>query len=469
MKRLRLLASACLSACFAACSLQPSIPTAEPAAIPDHWQAPLPHNGSLSALKTWWAQLDDRLLVELIDSAQRVSPTIAAAATRIAQAESTLTDAQASLLPELHGVANATRSSAQPPVIPNNTTLDAGLRASWEIDLFGAHRADRAAGRAHVAGAQVAWHDARVTVAADVANLYYSVRACTALVTILRADTASSAETARLVALAAEAGFESSATAAQARAATATSSQRVTQQQAQCDLDVKALVALSAMSEPTLRARLAQTSTVLIPDRAVALASVPADMLAQRPDVVAAEREQIAASFEVGGADAVRYPRLTLNGAIGRSRFSGGGLKTTLDTWSVGPLTLIVPLFDGGSSDANLHLAKVRYAETSNRYRATVRDAVREVEQALVNLASSDAQRIDADTALQGYRVAYDSVVSRQQAGLASDLDVEAARRVRLAAETTQLTLQQQRMAAWIALYRALGGGWTPSVSTATP
>jgi multidrug efflux system outer membrane protein len=100
------------------------------------------------------------------------------------------------------------------------------------------------------------------------------------------------------------------------------------------------------------------------------------------------------------------------------------------------------------------------------KYRGSVRQAVREVEEALVNLQSTGARTDDAQVSLEGYRTAFRATEDRYKNGLASLLELEDARRTRLAAENAVITLQRERSAAWIALYRAAGGGWSSAAAT---
>ena len=192
---------------------------------------------------------------------------------------------------------------------------------------------------------------------------------------------------------------------------------------------------------------------------------MPADALAQRPDVFSAARDVAAASADVGSADAQRYPRLSLGGSIGASNFRSSGVSASLSTWSIGPLALSVPLFDGGRRAADVQAAQARYDEAAALYRAKVRQAVREVEEALVSLQSTAAREGDAQTAVAGYRAAFTGTEARFQSGLASLVELEDARRSQLAAQTTQISLQRERLSAWVALYRAMGGGWTPALA----
>ncbi len=118
--------------------------------------------------------------------------------------------------------------------------------------------------------------------------------------------------------------------------------------------------------------------------------ALPAQVLAQRPDVYNAEREVAAASADVASAQAQRYPRLTLSGSVGAAQVRMGGVTTDLNTWNyIGPLALSVPIFDGGRRAAQTDAAQARYDEAASQYRAKVRQAVSEVEQALVRLQST--------------------------------------------------------------------------------
>ncbi|MBC7683317.1 MAG: efflux transporter outer membrane subunit [Ferruginibacter sp.] len=444
-----------LSACATPAPLTSAAALEQP-----HWQAPLPHQGNMGDLASWWQRLDDPLLVTLIDAAQDASPTVASAASRIAQARATAVGAGAALGPTLDALASASRGRSQPGV-PIANTAQGGLQTAWEIDLFGTHRAAANAAQARQQGAQAQWHDARVAVAAEVASQYVTVRACALLRGLAGEDAQSRQETARLSALSTRAGFTAPAVDALARASAAEAKNRVVQQLAQCDVYLKAMVALTGLPEADLAQKLASAPA---PPAQIALfyiASIPAQALAQRPDIFSAERDVAAASFDVGNAQGQRYPRLTLNGSIGALAYRAGGSSENFGTWSIGPLALSVPLFDGGRRSADVDAAQARYTEAVALYRSKVRQAVREVEEALVNLRSADDRTADTQVAAQGYQASFTATQSRYSAGLASLPELEDARRTALAADTNAIALQRERLLAWIALYRAVGGGWT--------
>jgi multidrug efflux system outer membrane protein len=464
---------AALPLALAACAVTRP-PAAVDAAAPAQWQTPLasaqPHAGALPVLADWWRQANDPLLDALIDAAQAASPTVASAAARIVEARAARVQAGAAMAPSLDGTLSASRGNTlsggvsgggSSASLPSFTNAQAGLQASWEIDLFGGLAASRDAAGARLDARQAQWHDARVSVAAETANAYFAERACARQLEVAGSDTASRRESARLTDLSSQAGFTAPADAALARASAADASARLTQQRTQCALQRQALVALTGWDAGTLAQQLDARPVDLALPALQAVDSVPARALAQRPDVYAAELAVAAASADAGAAQAQRYPRLSLSGNIAALNVRGGGANQTLNSWSIGPLQLTLPIFDGGARAAEAQAAQARYDEAVSLYRANVRQGVREVEEALRKLQDSDLRATDADTAVNGYQAAFAAAQSRYDSGLASLFELEDARRTLYAAQTARVSLQRERAEAWVALYRALGGGWS--------
>ncbi|MEO7241326.1 MAG: efflux transporter outer membrane subunit [Variovorax sp.] len=487
---------AALAALSSACaSMRP--PAQVPSAAPAAWHASLPHgmqlphDGSSTALAGWWARQGDPLLVDLIEAAQAQSPNVASAAARIAEARSARAAAGAALLPTLDGVGSVGRSGggvatasaptatsastgASAATVTENgatagassapvTTWQAGLQTRWEIDLFGRLRSNRDAAALRLVGADARWHQARVSVAAETATTYVDERACQRQTGVVASDSNSRAETLRLSELSMRAGFTAPADTALVRAGAADASARLTQQRGQCALLRNALVALTGINAGALGQRLDAAPPATAPLAMTTIGSVsevPAGALAQRPDVFAAELEVAAASAAVGAAEAERYPRLALSGSISALQLRTSGFRSSFDTWSIGPLALTLPLLNYGSITGNIEAARARYDEAAALYRANVRQAVSEVEQALINLQSSDARSGDARSSVDNFEVALRAAQARYDSGLANLFDLESARRLVFVAQTAQVSLERERAEAWIALYRAMGGGW---------
>ncbi len=464
-----LVASALLVGCAAwQTPLQAPSPEAPPSA-PGTWQNPLPHNGKVSDLAAWWARLNDPILVQLIEGAQATSGTLADARARIAQARATRVGTSAAQGPSLDASLNASRAVQLPDTGADNT-LSIGLQAAWEADLFGGKAAASSAAQARVDSAQAAWHDARVSVAAEVATQYLNQRNCEAQLAVIEADAKSRADSAQLADLTAKAGFSAPATAQLARASAADAAARVTELRGQCQRDVLVLAALIGAPLADVQAALKQNPSIsadIIDNAAMfSISSLPAEVVAQRPDVFQAEREVVATSSEVTSTDALRRPRLSLSGSIGAAQISGGGSTREGVTWSIGPLAITLPLYDGGARSANVQAAQARYEAAVIQYRSKARQAVAEVEIALLNLQSTASRRGDSQTAAEGYRASFNATQARYKSGLASLVELEDARRTWLAAETALVTLRRERVAAWIALYCAAGGGWTATDNT---
>lgn len=460
MTPFRRLCTILTAALAAGCVSAPATVVPVPAAVASAWQAPLPHGGSSSELPRWWSQFNDPTLPALIAAAQDASPTLASARARIERARASRVAAGAALLPHVDAVANASSGRS----LPGSATLSSaslGAQAGWELDLFGGVAAGRDAAQARLAGAQAGWHDARVSVAAEVASSYLALRACEAQAAQSRLDSNSRDETGRLTDLSARAGFTAPADAALARAGAAQARSLWTAQRALCDALVKGLVEATDLPEATLRQRL-DAGTALLPQPApIAVSTLPAALLSQRPDLAQAARAVEAAAGDRAQSLAGERPRVSLSGSFAAMTVRSGGINSQGTTWALGPLVLSLPLFDGGARRAATAAAKASYDEAVALYQGQVRRAVREVETALVALDASVKRQADAESAARDFEASLVATQARQKSGLASLLDLEAARRNAVQAQSALIDLQRERAAAWIALYRALGGGWS--------
>ena len=462
--------------------------------LPANWQAPLPHAGKLESLKQFWQQFDDALLLELIDSAQQVSPNIAAAKTRIAQARSARVSQSANARPTLDGTFSTTRSVQQPEIdasggnngagvggtagggfgggsfgsgASNSTQI--GLQSAWELDIFGANKILVTSAKKTENAAQANWHEARVAVAAELATSYFNQRYCHATLAILAKDLSSRQESARLTAISVKAGFTPPAAQYLADASAADAKQQLNAQQEQCDLNIKELVALTDLDEPVLRDKLAKQAfslEALVAKNLFNINELPSKVIAQRPDIYNAEAELVAAAASVQSNKAAQLPRVSLNGSIGWMWLSGVGYSGNGNVWSLGPLSITLPIFDSGKRKAEIGSAEASYEESALNYRNKIRVAVKEVESALVTLHSSAQRHTDLQQALTGYQASFKATESKVRAGFANLIELEQSRRDALQTETNLLNLETNRTNAWITLYRAAGGDWQSTDSS---
>lgn len=478
---LRLLISSMLLMGLTSCSTAP-VNAYKPATPPAQWVEPLPfvqpHGGKLESLTNWWQQFNDSLLVQLIEAAQKVSPDIESAKAKVVAAQTAVTLADSQLLPSVTADMNVSRSKgnmiipgANNFVYPVSNNASASVSASWELDVWGKNKAAKKAGQAKLSGTNALWHEARVIVAAQTATQYLNYRLCEKLSGIAKKNADSAAETARLSDLTAKAGFLAVTSANQSLAQAAEASSQQKKQALQCTLIIKSLVALTAIPEPALKEQLAKDVGIMPMPAGLEVSAIPATLLTQRPDVLNAERNVDAASFEITVSDAQRYPRLSLAGDIGltydsylRNNSTTRGRSDGL-AWSIGPVAVSLPIFDAGLRNANLRSAKAQYEVAKSIYESVARNAVREVEEAMATLNNTALRLDDLNKAESGFSELLDATQTRYKANLANLFELEETRRASLQAQTNTYMLKNEQALAWISLYRAIGGGWTPALN----
>lgn len=425
---------------------------------------PVAHQGDLSWLSKWWERYGDPALDRLLAAAQQESASVAKAKAQIVEARGNLVSSESVFLPSLDSSLSSTRSNFSmggTPSLRNQHQLS--VQSSWEVDLFGGLARQREASISQLQARTASWHDARVAVAAELANAYLAYRYCEAQALLNKEDAESRQASAQLTSMAGSAGFRSPSDVALANASATEGSNLLLKQQAQCERSVKGLVALTGLPEPQIRTLLGNT-----PQRMAQLpkpppfqvTAVPANVIRQRPDIASAERDMAAASAKIGVEQAKRFPKLSLSGNITPVFQNINGAALTLaETWSYGP-TLSLPLFDAGKRAANVETAEAQYQSAIAQYRAAVRTAVKEVEEALVRLASAGQRLPLARTAAADYQAHFAATRQLYEVGLGNLIDAETARRNAFAAQLAVTELEQEQVSAWIALYRAVGGSW---------
>lgn len=459
MKAALLIAVAALSGC-AAVGPDHHAPAAD---VPSQWSGPSPHGSDLRQLSAWWQRFNDPVLVRLQQAAESDSPSLADAWAHVEISRAALRSAGAGALPSVSAAASVTRAAQQGT--STGATSTGRLDASWELDLFGKVRRSVESAEAQLEARRGDWHDARVTLAAEVASNYVEYRACGLQADVYEQELVSIDQTTKATESLVRAGLSPIADAALAQATQASITSALLGQRSQCELLVKSLSNLTGLQDAELHSLLASSTvnanTALPTAPAFAVDRIPADVLRQRPDVAARERDLAAASAKVGVAVADLYPSLQLGGSIGLSAL-GGSLS---GLWSFGP-SISVPLFDGGTRHAAVDSARASHEAAYAQWRGTVRNAVTDVEKALVRLADANLRVVQSDRAAQAYRRYLAGAEAERRAGTVSLLTFEEARRQSLSAQLELIGLQRDQVTDWIALYKALGGGWERASTT---
>lgn len=453
---------------LAACSTAPPAAPPRPADIPAAWRSPLPHGGSSAALGAWWQAFSDPALFRLVEHAQAQSPTLAQAAARRRQAEAGAAQARAALLPALTANAQAQRGHNLSGMAGTATTASGSLNASWELDLFSGQRAAAEAGAAEASAATADWHAARVSLAADVAQAYVQLRLAQAREESAELDTRFAEQLAGWGRAQYQAGLLSASDAALLNTERAVASANRSQWRAEAQIALQTLALLCGQRAEVLAAELAPPDIAKqgfdlrrSQPRAPAfdVAGLPAQLLAQRPDLAAAHRRWIAALQQQRSIEAQRWPQLSLAAMAGETRLRVGGASSSASTWSFGP-ALSLPLFDAGLRKARAEVAEAAADEAAAALQARWQQAVAEVEQQLQRVAASVEREREVDAVRREWEGIALRTGAQAQAGLQSGAQRNTTYRNALAAYDAVLGVRAEQALAWIGLYRALGGGW---------
>lgn len=406
----------------------------------------LPSGGDRVDL-AFWERIGDPQLTELLHLARASSPDLRTAAANVLSARASARETGAGAFPDLTGDASATRSRSAGITASDSS---ASLDASWEIDLFrrtaNATNADRLTARSK----EFSYAGAYVSLVAEVADDYVQYRACRGSEDIYRAALSSQRETLKATQDLVEAGLSSASDLSLARANVASAEISLRDQSSDCALTAQALATVAGLSQGETRAIL-DRGHGLPGTRGFRVDAVPSDMLRQRADVAAAELDFSAALLDMKVAQADLYPSLTLSGDITLTEPTG---------WSFGP-ALSLPIFDGGESAAAVGVANATVLSAAESYRSTVLEAVEDVENALTQLDAARRNLGSAQTMVAQYEEYFTAIDADWQAGGITLLDREDARRELQDAQITRLSQRETVLRQWIALYKAVGGGWT--------
>jgi outer membrane protein, multidrug efflux system len=440
-------------------------PSAQQLKVKDQWQAPMTTTNNAVAMDQWWSSFNDPLLLNFITSAQANNPTISAALARIEGARSALKIAANSGQPNANASTSLQRQSALGS--PTITAAQIGVDAGWELDLFGAVKRSTSAAQAQLESSQADFHASRLSLASEVANVYVALKTCEANLQVQQVDVTSQIKTLDLTQLKVKAGFSAPADASLLRASLANSRNQLTSLQSECSLLINTLGLLTGLDNQSIQTS-SQASNGKLPKPALfAVNSLPAQLVAMRPDVRSLERLLAASSEQIGIAQANQYPRITLSGNIGLGSTRAMGATTDGLSWGFGP-SISLPLFDGGRRAAAVDSAKARFTETQALVQMKLQSAVSEVQEAMIRLNAAQAREANAQNAVADFEAFYKAADTRWSVGVGSLLELEEARRLAASAKVGLLRLEQERITQLVSLYKALGGGWDQQLAVNT-
>ena len=424
----------------------------------------------------WWTVFNDATLSGLEERALRDNPGAKAAAERLVQARAQLGVLRAGQSPNVSvnaGVSNS-RSSAETPQglalggrsIEGNT-FSVGAALSYELDLWGRVRRVVEAADAQALATQDDRDGVLLLLSSQVAQSYWQLRGLDTEQTILRDALAARREAQELVQARFDAGLSNELDFARARVERANAEADLHEVQRQRNQVEHALAVLVGSSPST--PLLPVDAKPLLPLPPSIPVGLPANLLFQRPDLAASVANLRAANAQVGVAEGMFYPSVTLTSNFGYASQSLRDLTANdARQFSVGPLALSLPFFDVGRSQANLDLYKSRYAEAVANHENRLLTALREVEDALSDVQQRQKQGdVQAEAQAASARALL-VAQARYERGMSSYLDVTDAQRSALAADRAAAQIRTQRLLASVAVARALGGGWSEAPAMAT-
>jgi NodT family efflux transporter outer membrane factor (OMF) lipoprotein len=425
--------------------------------------------GAVADLSQWWRSFNDPLLIELVDEALRASPDLKTARARLRSARARRVVAASDRYPSVDAAARASRSRSSEDAGSGDTVsfYRAGFDASWELDVFGGVRRNVEAAEADLESSVADLYETRVSLAAEVASNYVDARALQIRVDIARANLATQTETLQLTDWRAQAGLVSNQDAEQARSNREQTRAQIPALETRLAETKHALDLLLGLPPGTLGARFAAPAALpAVPD-AIAV-GIPADALRRRPDLRAAERALAAETARVGAAQAARYPAFALSGSIGVEALTLGALGHGGAASSSLLAGITAPIFNAGRLRAQVEIQDAVREQAEIAYQNAVRVALQDVENALVALVRN-GERVDAlSLAAEAARNAARLARERYSAGLVDFQSVLDTERSVLSIEDGLASARADRVLALIRLYKALGGGWSPSAAAAS-
>jgi len=450
-----LLTASALAAALCACApAHRPAPVLTQVSMPEAWRDGSSGNVALDA--QWWRGFGDPALDQLVQTALAHNSNVLAAASRVEQARALVEVAESASLPAVNGSLGA--QVARAPGLRGMATtraLQPELQASWELDLWGRLREQSRAAGLQYRASQAERDGVALAVAASTVQAYITLLALDAQLRITQGTAASRAEALRLAADQARVGYTSQLQLTQAQAENEAVLQAIPELELGIRRQENALRVLTgAMPGEVARGRqLQELATAPVP------ASLPSDLLARRPDIAQGALLLAASDANLAVRRADFLPHVAFSVKLG-SLLTDGFDYNPQAVWSLGG-SVLAPIFSAGRLQAQVDAAAAQRDQAAYAYRGTVLTAVSEVESALSGVTRLQTQMEHAQKRREVLARTLDFARDRYQAGYSSYLEVLDAQRNLYQTELTVVSLRQNQANNMVALYRALGGGWS--------
>jgi len=479
---LRSVASMAALVTVAGCTVGPDYHPAPAAAlgVPAQWSVP----GSPEAgqVQRWWSQFHDPVLDDLIARAAAGNLDLAHAVARLRQAREALVISRAALLPTLSGSGGYSRSETlrgggQTVTLPDGSVINTGagggtsnfslgLDASYQVDLFGGVRRSVEASRAQYQAAGFDQATTLLSVQSEVATNYILARAYQAQLDNARQSLAIQDENLQIAEWRVQAGLVSSLDVEQARSSRAQTAATIPQIEQQYNNAVSRIGVLIGQAPGTFKPTLAASRPIPQGPDTLSL-GIPADVLRQRPDVRASERNLASAVAQIGVSQAQLYPALSISGSLDTRAISAGALFDTITGNLFSGLTQAI--FNGGRLNAQVRSSRAAADAAFASYKQTVLLALEDVENASVALET--ARRRETQFAIAFEAANNSALLARSQyrAGLTDFNTLNTQEAALVSARNGVVQARADKATALVSLYVALGGGWDAAADPTIP
>jgi NodT family efflux transporter outer membrane factor (OMF) lipoprotein len=461
-------AAAALAGCAAPAYHVPQVATSLPQTYKEAgpWTPAAPADAAPRG--DWWTAFGDARLNTLEKQLADSNPDLAQALARYDQARAFYRQARADLFPQIDAGASAGRQQLSGgrlggsgrPLAGDQATV--GATFSYELDLWGRVRNEVAAGKAEAQASAGDLAATRLSLAAELADDYLTLRSLDAQGRVLDEAVTSFQRALELTQVRHNGGAVSGLDVGQAETQLRSAQAARTEVAAQRALMEHAIASL--VGEPATTFSLPVVAE--LPPLPATPVSTPSVLLERRPDVAAAERRAFAANRRIGVARSAFFPSVSLNasGGFETSSWAQTLLSAPSSYWALGP-ELALTLFDGGRRRAGVQAAQAGFDEASAAYRGVVLAAFQQVEDNLALLNRIAEETRQEQEALDAARHTEALATTLYERGAGTYLDVISAQTAALEAERAVIQLQARRLQASVDLVRALGGGWTPSAT----
>jgi multidrug efflux system outer membrane protein len=406
----------------------------------------------------WWELFNDPQIYDLVNQALQNNRDVKIAAERIEQARATLGFTEADIYPSitLEGAATIGNYFGGPRSDTTDTYAYIAPALSWEIDFWGKFRRANESARADLMASESGLLTVQLGLIAEVAATYYLLLDYNERLAVSKRTLASRKESVNIIQQRFEKGIVPELDLNQAEiqfeiaAAAIPLYERL---MAKTENVLSILIGRLPQEIPIGDELKKQNPPPEIPT------GLPSTLLERRPDITGAMYDLAAQNAQIGFAEALRFPAVSLNGLAGAASNEVANITNDGGIWRAGG-GLLGPLFEFGKNIRRVEVEEAKTKQALFQYEKVVLNAFREVEDALVEINTYKRQLNAIENRLKAARNANDLSNQRYDLGVASYLEVLETERTLFNVELERSETTQNYFASYVNLYKALGGGW---------